>query len=122
MRLYLPQVPPEYLQPQQETSALANEFNLRYRTLEIRFLIDKERFGKLKQLVLKCSAKIENFPLLTRDRTISLLIGLADGAANQKLINNWRNSGKFFFTFLTEISSRYLDIGSKFPNSMVSIF
>ncbi|XP_037026112.1 uncharacterized protein LOC119067308 isoform X2 [Bradysia coprophila] len=56
-------VPPDYLQPQHETSALQNEFNLRYRTLEIRFLIDKERFG------------------------------LADDVANQKLINNnWKNS------------------------------
>lgn len=87
-------MPPEYLQPQHETSALVNEFNLRYRTLEIRFLIDKERFGNVKQLVLKCSAKIENFPLLTRDRTISLFIGLDDDVANQKLINTWRNSGK----------------------------
>lgn len=93
-------MPPEYLQPQHETSALVNEFNLRYRTLEIRFLIDKERFGNVKQLVLRCSAKIENFPLLTRDRTISLFIGLADDVANQKLINNWRNSGKLRHFFV----------------------
>ena len=92
------QAPAEFLQPQQETTIQSEEFTLHYRSLEIRFHIDKTRFSTIKNIQMKCIAKIERFPRLTREKSYRLYIASTDDLTNQKLVN-WKHSsstGKCF--------------------------
>ncbi|XP_041774746.1 uncharacterized protein LOC121594927 isoform X2 [Anopheles merus] len=85
-------VPSDYLQPQHESTVENDGFQLRQRTLEIRFYIDEKRLGKLKgKLVLKCLARIDAIPQATRESTQIIYIPTTDELRNQKLIN-WRGS------------------------------
>lgn len=95
-------MPPENLQPQQETTIQANDFYLRYRSLETRFHLDESRWRSSKQLTLKCIARIDKFPSLTRERTHKIFIVSTDDLTNQKLVN-WRNSGNYIIEVVMTI-------------------
>lgn len=97
---FFTQAPIDFLQPQQETTVQTKEFTLHYRTLEIRFQIDKMQFGNIKQLSMRCVATIERFPSLTREKGVRLFIVSTDYLTNQKLTNAKNSAtGNLLFVF-----------------------
>ena len=82
------------MQQQQETTIDADGFKMRYRSLEIRFVVDKSLFANAKGIIkLKCLAKIDAIPSATRESTALAYITTMDDLTKEKLIN-WLNSGK----------------------------
>ncbi|XP_055715549.1 uncharacterized protein LOC129809616 [Phlebotomus papatasi] len=85
--------PPEYLQPLHETTIESDGFQLRFRSLELRFHIDKARHENVRNTMrLKCLARVEQIPTATRESSIAVYIASPDDLTNQKLINYWTNS------------------------------
>lgn len=68
---------------------------LRYRTLEIRFILDELRFGHIRgKILLKCLANIEKIPSARREVNAVIYIQ-SDDLNNERLINS-RSSGNYF--------------------------
>lgn len=82
------QVPIEYLQPQQETLMHIGDFTLYYRTLPLRFKIEKQHSYDGKSFVLKCEAIFDRYTDLTRAKTVKIFIVSTDDLTNQKLVNS----------------------------------
>lgn len=84
------------LMPQQETTVDMDGLPLRYRTLEIRFILDEFRFGHYRgKLDLKCVASIERFPTLKIRESKTYIYVHTDDLNNERLTH--RNSGKDIF-------------------------
>lgn len=105
------QTPLDYLQPLQETTFYSEDgFVLRYRSREIRFHIDKARFGgnSRNSMKLTCYSKLEGLPHYVRETSIVVAIRSTDSLRNQKLIN-WRNSGELnIIKYLFYIFTSYI--------------
>lgn len=84
-----PQVPNEYLRPQQETAVHIGEFMLFYRTLPLRLKIEKQHFHfNGNSFTLKCEATFGRYTHLTRAKSTRVFIDSADDLTNQKLVNS----------------------------------
>lgn len=81
----------DYVQPQQETSISSGDFNLRYRSVELRFIITKAMLYVGKEVRLRCIATIPGYPKLTRQRSEIVNVVTAEHLTNQKWVGN---SGK----------------------------
>lgn len=91
----LSQAPTDLLQPVHENIIDAYGFELSYRSLEIRFRIDKTRFEFMNtgKIHMKCVSQIMELPSQIRVSNHDFLVSLMDNSRNQKL-TNWKNSGE----------------------------
>lgn len=79
--------------PQQETTIEMDGITMRYRTLEMKFFLDEERFGHIRgKLYLKCYASIERIPSLKPREAGTILYILSNDLNNERLTD--RNNGK----------------------------
>jgi hypothetical protein len=73
---------------------VADGFDLRYRSIEIRFYVDESILGDVHGKVkLKCVARLENFPKLIREQVTYIYVPSMEELRNQKL-TYWKNSGE----------------------------
>ena len=89
------QAPTDLLQPVHENTIEAYGFDLSYRSLEIRFRIDKTRFEFINtgKIHMKCVSQIMELPSQIRVSNHDFFVSSLDDLRNQKLIN-WKNSGE----------------------------
>ena len=82
--------------PEQETTIENDGFLLRYRTLEMRFFLDRKIDRNLKgKINLRCIARIDQLPDVTRESSAVIYVLDKDELRNQKLINYyWRSAGE----------------------------
>lgn len=80
------QAPAEYLQKQHDTKIQQDEFTLYYRTLEIRFPIDKQVYANTKSVTLRCVARMEQYPKQVRESSQHFFI--SSSTQNEKLVRN----------------------------------
>lgn len=77
----------EYLQPQQDAFMHIGEFQLFYRTLPLRFKIEKHNsYYDGKSFMLKCEATFDRYTDLTRAKTVKIFISI--DAKTQPLVKN----------------------------------
>lgn len=93
--LIIIQAPTDLLQPVHENTIEAYGFDLSYRSLEIRFRIDKTRFEFINtgKIHMKCVSQIMELPSQIRVSNHDFFVSSLDDLRNQKLIN-WKNSGE----------------------------
>lgn len=70
--------------PPQDVALSLGSFKLHYRTIELDLILDKAKFANKKSITIKCVAKIDNYPEMTRESTFVLPLN-RDTSMNQKL-------------------------------------
>ncbi|CAO1440882.1 unnamed protein product [Diamesa hyperborea] len=87
--------PTDLLQPVHENKIEAYGFDLSYRSLEIRFRIDKTRFEFINtgKIHMKCVSQIMELPSQIRVSNYDFFVSSLDELRNQKLTNR-QNSGE----------------------------
>lgn len=86
-----------------ETTIQANEYMLRYRSLEIRFYIVKSMLVDGQQRFrVRCVSRLDRYKSFVREKTMVIDVHSTDYLNNQKLVN-LGNTGRYPIFFLFTI-------------------